>query len=144
MKHGPSRVRVEGFADDRDARAVAAALTGALAALKASRVGVEVQAVSAAESLRLNRTYRGRRRPGDVLSFPLPADEPGGAIGDVYLCPPLVARDARRHGFAPRRWLAHLAVHGLLHLFGFDHRTAAETRRMDGLTRALRAGGAGR
>ena len=135
-------VQVDGFADVRDARAVRGAVTGVLLALRAHRIGVEVQAVSEAESLRLNRTYRRRPRPGDVLSFPLPGNTPGGCAGDLYLCPALAARGARRHGLAPRRWLAYLAVHGTLHLLGFDHRSAAESRRMDGLARALGRAGA--
>lgn len=132
---------VEGFSDARDRLAIRRAMAGALEALRAHRIGVEVQAVSVRDSLRLNRLYRGRRRAGDVLSFPLPADEPGGSAGDVYLCPALVERGARRLGIAPRRWLGHLAIHGLLHLLGFDHRSAAESSRMDGLTRALRGAG---
>ncbi len=112
--------------------------------LRATRLGITALAVTPAESLRLNRAFRGRNRPGDVLSFPLPPAEPGGVVGEIALCPALVARGARRHRIAPRRWLAHLAVHGALHLLGFDHRTAAQARRMDGLTRAVLTGGGGR
>ncbi len=141
---GAAGVQVEGFSDPRDTRAVRAALEAALRGFRARRLGVTAFAVSREESLRLNRSFRGRPVPGDVLSFPLPPGEPGGEVGEIALCPELVARGARRQGVPSRRWLAHLAVHGTLHLLGFDHRTPAETRRMDGLTRAVLAGGAGR
>ena len=136
-----SGVRVEGFLKSRDRRTVRAAITAALQVLRAGRIEVDVHAVTQAHSRRLNRIFRGRRRPGDVLSFPLPSNAPGGPVGEMFLCPELVARGAGRHGFTPRRWLAYLAVHGMLHLFGFDHRTPVEARRMDGLTRALRSAG---
>ena len=132
-------VRVEGFRRAADARAVRGAVRRALRALRAGRIGLDAYAVDERESLRLNRVYRGRARAGDILSFPLPGEQPGGSAGDLYVCLPLVERGARRHGYAPRRWLGWLAVHGTLHLLGFDHRTAADTRRMNGLTRALLA-----
>jgi probable rRNA maturation factor len=91
----------------------------------------------------LNRDYREVDRPTDVLSFPLAEPEalaePGAAIflGEIYISVETAraqARDARR---PLAREVAHLAIHGLLHLLGHDHRTGAERRRMASLERRL-------
>ncbi|MGH2459250.1 MAG: rRNA maturation RNase YbeY [Chloroflexota bacterium] len=91
-----------------------------------------------AEIQALNREYRHQDRPTDVLSFsqgegpggfPVP---PGAArpLGDVVISYDRVRTQAVEYGHSPRRELAYLTVHGLLHLLGFDHETDADRQRM--------------
>jgi len=68
----------------------------------------------------LNRTYRGKDRPTDVLSFPSGAP---GFLGDLAIDVPCAARQARRLGHGLAREVQILLVHGLLHLRGYDHET---------------------
>jgi probable rRNA maturation factor len=58
-------------------------------------------------------------------------------LGEVYLCLPLVRRRARRLGLDGRSWVAELAVHGLLHLMGFEHGDPAAARRMATVQRGI-------
>jgi probable rRNA maturation factor len=87
------------------------------------RVGGEVSVVLAGDGLlrRLNRDYRGRDRPTDVLSFPGDGGEEG--LGDVVISVPTAARNARRLGHSVPRELDILALHGFLHVLGYDHET---------------------
>lgn len=113
----------------------AAAALGRLGA--GAELGVRI--VGAAESRRLNRRYRGRDRPTNVLSFAaagLPRAAPASVLprplGDLVVCAPVVRREARAQGKTLRAHWAHLIVHGALHLVGYDHeRSAAEAERME-------------
>ncbi|MDE2166059.1 MAG: rRNA maturation RNase YbeY [Alphaproteobacteria bacterium] len=122
--------------------AAAAALTRGAGRLK----GAEVSIVLADDALsaRLNRTYRGIPRPTNVLSFAT-AEPPRGAaalrlLGDVVLAYGTIAREARAQGKSLADHLAHLVVHGVLHLLGFDHERDREARRMEALEVAVLAG----
>ncbi len=99
-------------------------------------VGGEVSVVLAGDGLlrRLNRDFRGKDRPTDVLSFPGGAGEEG--LGDVVISVPTAARNARRLGHSVPRELDVLALHGFLHVLGYDHETDDGT--MDRLERRLR------
>jgi probable rRNA maturation factor len=121
---------------------VAARLRGALAALGRSRSSVTLVLTDDEEIRSLNRTYRRQDRATDVLSFHLQdlRDErdPAGdaiALGDVVIS----VETARRRAGPGRlgRELERLAIHGLCHLFGHDHKRAPEARRMFGLERRL-------
>ena len=91
--------------------------------------------MAAAEARRLNREYRGRDYATNVLSFPY-SDKP--LCGDVVICAPVVAREARAQGKDVRAHHAHLLVHGLLHLRGYDHeRGPREAARMEARERAI-------
>jgi len=97
----------------------------ATAALGARRRGAElgIRVVGMAEGRRLNREFRAQDRPTNVLSFPAP-EAPAGAgpfLGDLAICAPVVAREAREQGKALRAHWAHMVVHGVLHLLGEDH-----------------------
>ncbi|WJW74890.1 rRNA maturation RNase YbeY [Thiohalobacter sp. IOR34] len=96
---------------------------------------VTVRIVDAAESAELNRTYRHREGPTNVLSFPFEA--PPGVelplLGDLVICAPVVARQAAGQGKTLEAHWAHMLVHGMLHLQGYDHMTAEEAGRMEGL-----------
>ncbi len=95
-----------------------------------------IRIVDEAESQALNRDYRGRDKPTNVLSFPaeLPSDLIGyDCLGDLVICAPVVAEEARVQGKPPEAHWAHLVVHGMLHLQGHDHRNEAEAAEMEAL-----------
>ncbi|MGH8252144.1 MAG: rRNA maturation RNase YbeY [Steroidobacteraceae bacterium] len=97
-----------------------------------------IRVVDDRESRALNQRWRGRPGPTNVLSFP--SDAPRGRlIGDIVVCAPLVAREARAQGKPLAAHWAHMIVHGTLHLLGFDHARPADARRMEGRERALLA-----
>jgi probable rRNA maturation factor len=106
-----------------------------------------VRIVGDAASRRLNRRWRGKDTPTNVLSFPAPAlpaarGRPLVApreLGDLVIAAPLVAREAAAQGKARRAHWAHLVVHGSLHLLGFDHETDADARRMEARERRILA-----
>jgi probable rRNA maturation factor len=103
--------------------------------------GLEVALVGAAESRRLNARFRGRDKPTNVLSFPPPALPAaplrrGAAprarpLGELVVCPTVLALEARAQEKTLRAHWAHLIVHGTLHLAGYDHQRAADARRME-------------
>jgi probable rRNA maturation factor len=100
-----------------------------------------IRVVGAAESRALNLRYRGMPGPTNVLSFPMRAGA-GGAhrmIGDIVVCAPLLAREAREQGKELRAHWAHMVIHGTLHLLGFDHQCATGARRMEERERRLLA-----
>lgn len=96
-----------------------------------------IRIVGAAESRALNRTWRGKDKPTNVLSFPAQdesfrhMDEPV-PLGDLAICAPVVAREAREQGKSARAHWAHMVVHGVLHLLGYDHENDADANRMEG------------
>ena len=98
-----------------------------------------IRLVDAPESKRLNSDYRGKSGPTNVLSFPSDLPEvvlnelPARPLGDLVLCAPLVAEEARSQGKPPAHHWAHLVVHGVLHLRGHDHETAREAEAMESL-----------
>ena len=95
-----------------------------------------IRIVDEAESRRLNRDYRGRDKPTNVLSFPseLPPELLDyECLGDLVICAPVVEAEAREQGKPPQAHWAHLVVHGMLHLQGLDHETEAEAASMEAL-----------
>jgi len=89
--------------------------------------------VGAARSRTLNRRYRGRDCPTNVLSFPAAAQPTAASVmlGDIVICPEVLLREARAQHKAPRAHWMHLYVHGVLHLIGHDHEHSAQARRME-------------
>jgi probable rRNA maturation factor len=83
----------------------------------------------------LNRAWRGKNKPTNVLSFPAgPVPRPRGTpapLGDVALAYETCAREAKAQGKSLRDHALHLIVHGLLHLTGHDHMDESEARRME-------------
>jgi probable rRNA maturation factor len=116
------------------ARHVRAAARAALSAAEAGKLpgaGGGICLVLADDRLqqRLNREFRGRDKPTNVLSF----DGSPAALGDVVLALETVAAEARAQRKTLADHVAHLVVHGVLHLTGHDHETGAEARRMERL-----------
>ena len=87
----------------------------------------------------LNERWRGGATPTNVLSFPAAPELGRGQIGDLVVCAPVVAREAREQGKSLAAHWAHMIVHGTLHLLGFDHERAPDAKRMEGRERALLA-----
>ena len=104
------------------------------------RGDVSVRIVDEAEMTELNHRYRGKQRSTNVLAFPaelgdlpgLPASD-AGLLGDLVICAPVVAREAEEQRKPAAVHWAHMVVHGMLHLLGYDHETDAEAREMESL-----------
>jgi probable rRNA maturation factor len=82
----------------------------------------------------LNRAWRGIDKPTNVLSFPA-AKANGGLIGDIAIAYETFCREAADEDKPPLHHLAHLALHGFLHLLGYDHATDSQADAMEGLER---------
>ena len=97
------------------------------------RVDTEIalRIVDEEEGRALNRDYRGKDYATNVLTFPL-TEEPH-LMGDIILCAPVVAREAAEQGKPVEAHYAHLTVHGVLHLHGYDHETEPQAELMEGL-----------
>lgn len=94
-----------------------------------------VRIVDEAEGRKLNARYRGIDRATNVLSFA--ADQEGlpaelAPLGDILLCAPIVVRESQQQHKAVNDHWAHLVVHGVLHLLGYDHESEDEARTMEG------------
>ena len=106
---------------------------------------VTLRIVDKAESQQLNNDYRGINQPTNVLSFPFeaPIDLPPEAelslLGDLVICLPLVIEEATQQQKSALDHWAHLVIHGLLHLQGYDHETDSEAEIMESLEIALLA-----
>lgn len=118
-------------------RWIAAALAGV-----ARSGGGTVRIVDEAESAALNEAYRGKRGPTNVLSFACeaPPELTDDYLGDLVICAPVVMREAHEQGKSPRAHFAHLSVHGILHLAGYDHLDDADAREMESREVAVLAG----
>jgi len=88
--------------------------------------GVTIRVVGAREGLLLNKRYRGKASATNVLSFPYAKGK-----GDIVLCHPVIAREARAQGKTLAAHYAHLVVHGVLHLRGYDHADRRGAARME-------------
>jgi len=86
---------------------------------------VNLRVVGGREARLLNRTFRKKDRPTNVLSFSY------GKEGDVVLCHPVIAREARAQRKTLAAHYAHLVVHGMLHLGGYEHGNKAQASRME-------------
>lgn len=102
---------------------------------------ITVRIVDEAESAQLNQTYRHKQGPTNILSFnydPLP--ESGcDLLGDLVICAPVVAREAREQNKTLLAHWAHLIVHGSLHLQGYDHIKTADAEIMENKERQILA-----
>jgi len=96
---------------------------------------LSIRVVDADEGLALNRDFRGKTCATNVLSFPADAVVPGGPrlLGDLALCAPVIEREAGEQGKPAVAHYAHLTVHGVLHLLGYDHDLDAAAAAMEAL-----------
>jgi len=98
---------------------------------------ITVRLVGSTEGRALNRAYRGRDYATNVLTFVL--DDAPPYHGDLALCAPVVSREAREQGKDVMAHYAHLTVHGVLHLQGYEHEREPDAAEMERLeTRILR------
>jgi probable rRNA maturation factor len=118
---------------------VEAALRGAKRR-KATELSIRI--VDSKEGRTLNRDYRGKDYATNVLSFPveLPPGVNLPLIGDLVICAPVVAREAMEQGKPSRHHWAHMTVHGVLHLIGYDHIDDQEAEQMEALETRILAG----
>jgi probable rRNA maturation factor len=87
------------------------------------------------EAAQFNETYRAKTGATNVLSFPAtpPPETNSGLLGDLVICAPLVIEEAQTQEKQANAHWAHLVMHGVLHLLGYDHQTAAEAETMERL-----------
>lgn len=123
--------------DDESLPSEAQLNTWALAAWQnpARDAEVVVRVTDEAESRALNHEFRGKDKATNVLSFPFdPIPEIDlDHIGDLVICAPVVEREAGEQGKRREAHWAHMVVHGILHLQGYDHGTDAEAAEMEAL-----------
>ena len=96
---------------------------------------VTIRIVDDAEGRALNRDYRHKDYATNVLTFPL-TEEPH-LMGDIIICAPVVEKEAKEQNKDLLAHYAHLTVHGILHLHGYDHETDAQAELMEGLETAI-------
>jgi probable rRNA maturation factor len=96
---------------------------------------IAVRVVGPGESRELNRMWRGKDKPTNVLSFPAPEQSRRGMpldtylpLGDLVICAAVVRREAQRDGKPVAAHWAHMVVHGALHLAGYDHEAGRRER----------------
>jgi probable rRNA maturation factor len=101
-----------------------------------------IRLVDEVESAELNSTYRHKQGPTNVLSFsfdsPAAIDVPA-YLGDLVICAPLVLTEAEQQQKSLSAHFAHLTIHGVLHLLGYDHETELEAQVMEALETTILA-----
>ncbi len=106
-----------------------------LAVCEPGAAQVTVRFLDADEGRALNATYRGKDYATNVLSFPY---SPNPALeGDLVVCSAVVRREAEEQGVSPKAHFAHLIVHGMLHLQGYDHENDDDAAVMENRERAI-------
>lgn len=151
MTRGPVRLDVSvGYAVPRTGLPAAVSFRRWVAAALQGRIleaDLAIRIVDNKEGRALNRHYRGKDYATNVLSFPAEIAEgvklPKGVkmplLGDLVLCAPVVAREAREQKKSLASHYAHLTVHGTLHLLGWDHEDEREAEAMEQLEREILA-----
>lgn len=119
------------------------AISAAAAPMRLDEAELAIVLTDDAAIRELNRRWRGRDRPTNVLSFPTHGLAPPGSgprpLGDVVIAYETMAREAREQGLPLTHHLTHLAVHGFLHLLGYDHESDTEAETMEQLERDILA-----
>ena len=121
--------------------AVRRAVTAALGDARVEEGEIGIVLADDARIRALNRSFRGSDQATNVLAFPAPKSSGAGPrpIGDIVLAYETMAREAEAEGKAAEHHLMHLAVHGTLHLVGFDHGNDADAAAMEARERAILA-----
>jgi probable rRNA maturation factor len=116
-------------------------LAYSLQEMQIGRAKVSLSLIGDAKMKRLNRKYRGIARSTDVLSFAQDGFSVDSEhLGDILIATPTARRQARKAGKPVQDEFSMLAVHGLLHLLGYDHDRPAKARRMFSLQKKLLTG----
>ncbi|HEU4928671.1 MAG TPA: rRNA maturation RNase YbeY [Candidatus Krumholzibacteria bacterium] len=97
---------------------------------------VDLVFVDDREIRRLNRRYRGKNKPTDVLSFAYDGGQGDDVVGEVFVSLETLQRDAKRLNMPARHHAVRIVVHGLLHVAGYDHESDADAARMERRERA--------
>ena len=149
MTKGPVRLDVAvGYAVPRAGIPAAVSFRKWVAAALEGRIreaDLAIRIVGSKEGRALNHHYRGKDYATNVLSFPaeLPEGLPKGVklplLGDLVLCAPVIAREAKEQKKPLAAHYAHLTVHGALHLLGWDHQDTREADCMEQLEREILA-----
>lgn len=100
---------------------------------------LSLRLVGQAEGRRLNREFRQRDYATNVLTFEYGIGPDGVARGDIIVCVPVLAREAREQRKPLLHHAAHLTIHGVLHALGYDHLRARDAKRMEALETAVLA-----
>jgi probable rRNA maturation factor len=100
---------------------------------------ISVRLCDDAEIRALNLAWRDKDKATNVLSFPAPAGDRGPLLGDIVVAFEYVSEEARESGRSLRDHLAHMLVHGFLHLLGFDHDNEDQAEEMEALERRILA-----
>jgi probable rRNA maturation factor len=126
-----------GVPSSRSFRAWAGAVLSAERRRSVTELSIRI--VGTREARSLNREYRGKDYATNVLSFPV--ELPRGVVlpllGDLVICAPVVAREAREQGKSLAHHYAHLTIHGVLHLLGCDHETVRAAEKMEAQERRI-------
>ena len=97
--------------------------------------------VSSEEMQLLNKTYRNKDKPTNVLSFELPKNFPVGnektLIGEIALCEEIIYEESKKYKKIFENRLKHMIIHGLLHLIGFDHVSKDEENKMESVEKKI-------
>ena len=108
------------------------------------KADLAIRVVDHKEGTSLNRHYRGKDKPTNVLSFPaeMPTgvDLPMPLLGDLVICAPVVLKEAKEQGKLLTAHYAHLTIHGVLHLLGLNHEDKREAKAMELIERDILAG----
>lgn len=149
MTRGPARLQVAiAYAVPRAGLPAAVSFRKWVASALDGRIreaDLAIRIVGNEEGRALNRHYRGKDQATNVLSFPaeLPEGFPQGVrlplLGDILLCAPVIAREAREQRKPLAAHYAHMTVHGALHLLGWDHDDTTEADCMERLEREILA-----
>jgi len=96
---------------------------------------IVIRLVDKAESAELNQQYRHKSGPTNILSFPFEAPEviESDLLGDLVICAPLIAEEAQQQHKKPEHHWAHITIHGILHLLGYDHIEEVDAEEMEAL-----------
>jgi|LakMenEpi03Aug12_release.lakeMendotaPanAssembly.Ray.scaffolds.fasta_scaffold978288_1 probable rRNA maturation factor len=106
----------------------------------ASGSEVTLRIVNAAESRNLNSAFRGKDYPTNILTFAYHEKKSPVLVGDLVVCAPVVAREAKDQHKTLADHYAHLCIHGILHLGGYDHESPRDAKRMETLEVKILAG----
>ena len=129
-------------AETPDAQRIRGWVAAVFMILERSPLALTVRVIGEEEMAKLNRRYRGRNQSTNVLSFPI---EPllgmrTDLLGDIVVCGPVVDREAAIQHKPPMGHWAHMVVHGMLHLCGYDHESDQEATAMETLEKSVLGG----